>query len=65
VVLKVATLTERLSFSLGATGEVESLAFSPDKQHLAVGTAGELRLYGLSSGKLRGVLAAAHGEADV
>jgi WD40 repeat protein len=65
VVLHMATLTERLSFSLGDTGDVESLALSPDKQLLAVGTGRDLRLWGLANGKERGVLAAAHGEAEV
>jgi WD40 repeat protein len=65
VVLNVVTLTERISFSLVDTGEVESLAFSPDKQLLAVGSGNALRLWDLSSGKLRGELAATNGAAEV
>src|SRR5262249_35810541 len=65
VVLNVATLTERIAFSLGESGEVESLAFSPDRQLLAVGTGHDLRLWELSGGKRRGELAAPQGEAEV
>ena len=65
VVLNLNTMTERVSFDLTETGEVESLAFSPDNRFLAVGSGNGLRLWDLSSGKLRGVLAEKHDGADV